>query len=472
VPFNSIAFAVFFAIVLPTYWATPARYRNAVLVVASWVFYGWWDWRFLSLLLISTVVDFSLGIRMESTSDLRRRRRLLLVSAVVNLGLLATFKYFGFFADSFAVLLEGFGLEADPITLEVILPVGISFYTFQTLSYTIDIMRGRIAATRDIVAFAAYVSYFPQLVAGPIERANQLLPRILDVERRFPDAAERMAAGRLIIVGLAKKVVLADGVAGIVNRSFEDSAEAGWVTLMAGVVGFAIQIYGDFSGYTDIARGVSRFFGIELSINFTQPYLSRNITEFWRRWHISLSTWLRDYLYISLGGNRHGVRKTYRNLMLTMLLGGLWHGASWTFVVWGGLHGLYLVVHRLIGSGQAPDAPPTFTDIPRILVTNVAVFVAWVFFRAESFGQAGEVLAGIATFRSGPVAGGDVAMVVVFATLMVVTDLWQRRRDERPTDSPARRPHPMLTGAALGTVLVALVLFSGGSPVPFIYFQF
>ena len=471
-PFNSIAFAIFFALVLPTYWATPARHRNAVLVVASWVFYGWWDWRFLSLLLVSTVVDYSLALRMEGTSDTGHRRRLLVVSLVVNLGLLATFKYFGFFADSFANLLDTFGLEADPITLEVILPVGISFYTFQTLSYTIDVMRGRIGATRDIVAFAAYVSYFPQLVAGPIERANRLLPRILDTDRRFPNADERVAAARLIIVGFAKKVVLADGVAGIVNRSFEDSADAGWITLTAGVVGFAIQIYGDFSGYTDIARGVSRFFGIELSINFTQPYLSRNITEFWRRWHISLSNWLRDYLYISLGGNRHGVRRTYRNLMLTMLLGGLWHGASWTFVVWGGLHGLYLVAHRLLGSGQAPDGPPSLIDLPRILATNVAVFIAWVFFRAESFSQAGEVLGGIATLRPGPVAGGDVAMVAVFATLMVLTDLWQRRRDDLPADAPLPRPHPVLTGAGLGTVLVAIVLFSGGSPVPFIYFQF
>jgi D-alanyl-lipoteichoic acid acyltransferase DltB (MBOAT superfamily) len=471
-PFNSLTFAVFFVIVLALHWSVRGRLRNVVLVAASYVFYGWWDWRFLSLLMFSTAVDFTVGSRMGATEDPVMRRRLLVVSAVANLGVLAAFKYLNFFADSLTRLFDTVGLEADPFTLNVVLPVGISFYTFQTLSYTFDIHRGRIEPTRDLVGFATYVAYFPQLVAGPIERARVLLPAILDSDRSFPSGTQRADAVRLIVVGLAKKVVLADGVASIVNSSFDNAANAGWVTLSIGVIGFAIQIYGDFSGYTDIARGVSRFFGIELSINFTQPYLSRNITEFWRRWHISLSNWLRDYLYIALGGNRHGVRKTYRNLMLTMLLGGLWHGASWTFVVWGGLHGLYLVVHKLLTGGAVPAAQPTMRDVPNIVLTNIAVLVAWVFFRADGFGQAWDVLAGIATFRPGPVLAADVAMIGLFVVLLVVSDLRQRRHHEGSTSDEPAAQHPLLLGASLGSVLVAIVLFSGGTPVPFIYFQF
>ncbi len=470
-PFNTVTFGVFLPIVLLVYWTVPARLRNAVLLVSSYVFYGWWDWRFLSLLLISTVVDFTVGRLMERTLRDEHRLRLLLVSVAVNLGILGIFKYLEFFADSTVRLFDSLGLEADSVTLDIVLPVGISFYTFQTISYSFDVYRRRIAPTHNPVDFACYVAYFPQLVAGPIERAQRLLPQMVDHDRPFPGPEERIVAARMILMGLAKKVVLADGVAPIVNDAFAGSGTASWVTLVAGVVGFAIQIYGDFSGYTDIARGVSKLLGIELVVNFREPYLSRNITEFWRRWHISLSDWLRDYLYIPLGGNRNGTIATYRNLMITMLLGGLWHGASWNFVVWGGLHGLFLVIHRLVRAGRVADGEPTMADIPAIVVTNLGVLFAWVFFRAETFGQAADVIGGILTARSGPVDWSDVGAVGLFALATIGLDLWQRRGSRLPVPAHGGMA-PLARGVAVGSVVTAIVLFSGGTPVPFIYFQF
>ncbi|MEQ8841155.1 MAG: MBOAT family O-acyltransferase [Acidimicrobiales bacterium] len=471
-PFNTITFAVFFVGVLVLYWGARPNARNVVLVVSSYVFYGWWDWRFLSLLAISTVVDYSLGLGMAASDDDRRRKRLMLTSVAVNLGILGVFKYLNFFADSLTEMFDGLGWQADPFTLTVILPVGISFYTFQTMSYSLDVYRRRIEPTRDVVAFATYVAYFPQLVAGPIERAQNLLPAILDTDRRFPVDAERRDAIRLILVGLAKKVVLADGVAEIANRAFAESDTSSAVALTTGVVAFAIQIYGDFSGYTDIARGVSKLLGIDLVVNFTEPYLSRNITEFWRRWHISLSNWLRDYLYISLGGNRKGTLTTYRNLMLTMLLGGLWHGASWNFVIWGGLHGLYLVIHKLTRGGKEATHEPCLRDLPAIIVTNVAVLFAWIFFRANGLGEAWDVISGIATLRGGSIRPADVATVALFTAIMIGGDLWQRSHMDRLSRGTTVSVSPVLQGAGAGFLVAAVVLFSGGTPVPFIYFQF
>jgi alginate O-acetyltransferase complex protein AlgI len=471
-PFNSITFAVFLAIVLVVYWSVQPKLRNVVLVVSSYIFYGWWDWRFLSLLAISTLVDFNIGRWLGRTDGLRARRRLMWLSVAVNLGILGTFKYLNFFTDSLTNMFDAIGWEADPITLNVILPVGISFYTFQTMSYTLDVYRRRIEPTNDPVAFATYVAYFPQLVAGPIERAQHLLPAIINTDRVFPRDNERREAIRLILFGLAKKVVLADGVAEIANRAFNESDTASSVTLATGVLAFAIQIYGDFSGYTDIARGVSRLLGIDLVLNFTEPYLSRNITEFWRRWHISLSNWLRDYLYISLGGNRKGVRKTYRNLMITMLLGGLWHGASWNFVIWGGLHGLYLVVHKLARGATTADHEPRWRDVPSILATNAAVLFAWIFFRAETVDQALGIIGGLLTLRGGTIHPADVATILVFTTIMVFADLSQRRHARRLESKTPRQLHPLLQGAGAGVLLAAVLVFSGGTPVPFIYFQF
>ena len=467
--FNSLTFALFLPVVLAVHWLAVPRWRNPVLLGASWLFYAAWDWRFLGLLLLSTVVDFSVAVALNRTSAVRARRGLLGISVVVNLGVLATFKYAGFFADSLAALAERGGLVLDQPTLNILLPVGISFYTFQTMSYTIDVYRRRLEPTRDPVLFATYVSFFPQLVAGPIERAHNLLPRLANVDRSLPNWATVQSALALILLGLFKKVVIADGVAVVADRLFDEPGSVSTVAAVAGVVAFAIQIYGDFSGYTDIARGVSRLLGIELVVNFRQPYLSRNITEFWRRWHISLSDWLRDYLYIPLGGNRSGSLATYRNLFIVMLLGGLWHGASWNFVAWGALHGLFLAIHRLVTGGRVP-ADDRFrpADLPAAVATFALTSLAWIFFRAEDFEASRQVFAALAG-QSGATDIGHLVLVAVLGLSIFVVDLIARNA-EPGADVLLRRPIP--TGAIVGAGLVSIIVFSGAAARPFVYFQF
>ena len=464
--FNSVEFATFFAVVLALYWSVPHRARTVLLLVGSYGFYAAWDIRFCSLLLISTLVDFTVARRMPTASD-RGRRRLLAASLVVNLGILGTFKYLGFFVESFRSLVADTPLEPSSPILSIVLPVGISFYTFQTMSYTIDVARGRLAPTEDLLTFAVYVAYFPQLVAGPIERATVLLPQLATPRASLP--AERIVSGLgLIVLGLVRKVVLADGVAPMADALFDDPASADVLTALTGIVAFSIQIYGDFAGYTDIARGVSRLLGIELSLNFAQPYLSRNITEFWRRWHISLSTWLREYLYIPLGGNRHGAGRTYVNLMLTMLLGGLWHGASWTFVAWGALHGGALAVHRAVGRPTPSTDRIRLVEVPRIVGTMMLVAAIWVFFRAETFGDAAEVFRALTRF-DGVFTSWATVHVVVIGLAALAMDLVTRRGG--PT-MPTVRARPELVGALTAAAVVLIVVFSGGTPRPFVYFQF
>ena len=468
--FNSLTFAVFFVVFFVAYWGLPARRRTVLLLVGSYIFYGWWDWRFLSLIAVSTLVDYSIGLAIAANDhDERVRRRLLLTSLVVNLGILGLFKYANFFVDSFRDVMGAFGYDAsDDAVIDVLLPVGISFYTFQTLSYTFDVYRRRIEPRRNLLIFATYVAYFPQLVAGPIERAQNLLPRIENIDRPFPKSRQIESGLGLIVLGLLRKVVLADGAGRVANAVFDDPGGFSWIMVIIGILAFSVQIYGDFAGYTDIARGVSRLLGIELVVNFRQPYLSRNITEFWRRWHISLSDWLRDYLYISLGGNRKGVTRTYLNLMTTMLLGGLWHGASWNFVIWGGLHGLYLVIHKVTRGGRVNPNDPTVTDIPAVALTFVVATLTWVPFRAATLSDTIDVFRSLFN-TSGFVDWGDVALVSALATVSFLIDLAQRRvATERLRPSNA----PMLTGAVLAMAVGAIIIFSGGAPQPFIYFQF
>jgi alginate O-acetyltransferase complex protein AlgI len=343
--FNTWPFFVFLAITLTLYYVLEKRWQNYLLLITGYVFYGFWDWRFCGLLLLTTIFDYGCGRLMETVSE-RHRKPLLLFSVVANLGILGFFKYFNFFVDSAASMLAWFGFQANMPVLQVILPVGISFYTFQSMSYVIDVYRRDIRAEKSFVLYATYVVYFPQLVAGPIERAPHLLGQLR--EARTVDGSKIAGGLTLIVIGMFKKMAIADSVAGPVETIFADPTNLKGIVLLKGLWLFSLQIYGDFSGYTDIARGVSRLMGIELMENFNQPYLSRNITEFWRRWHISLSTWLRDYLYIPLGGNRGGTAFVYRNLFLTMVIGGLWHGANWTFVIWGALHGVYLSVHKFL----------------------------------------------------------------------------------------------------------------------------
>jgi len=489
VVFNSLEYALFLPVVLGLYWLLPHRPQNALLLVASYVFYGAWDVRFLGLMMVSTVTDFTVGRLLARTDDDARRKRIFMISLIVNLGILGFFKYFNFFIDSAAGLLQGLGLQPNLPTLRVLLPIGISFYTFHGISYTFDVYRRHIDATDDLLTFACFVAYFPQLVAGPIGRAHIQLPQF-EQSRKRPPAEDVRSALFLILLGLFKKVAIADGLAPFVSRAFGSASSAGAPTLLIGMYAFALQIYGDFSGYSDIARGSSRLFGIELIKNFDQPYLSRNITQFWRTWHISLSTWLRDYLYVPLGGNRRGELAVYRNLMITMLLGGLWHGARWTFVIWGGLHGIFLAAHRAFSKrrpaveserlparpveerGRVREGPPPFRarDILPALGTFHLVCLAWIFFRADSFHQAFNFIAGILTFRHHGKIDANAVWILAFAVVAIlVIDLVQRNEG---TDTPVITWRPVLRGVAYATLLVPIILFSGGATVPFIYFQF
>ncbi len=461
--FNSLEYLLFLPLVVGLYRLFPRRGRQWLLLVASYVFYGAWDWRFCGLLAISTVTDFTIGRRLSVVDGERTRRRLLLMSVVVNLGILATFKYYGFFTDGLRDLLSVVGLEPNVGTLELVLPVGISFYTFQTLAYTIDVYRRHVEPCRDPVVFGVYVAYFPQLVAGPIERAGRLIPQLERAETEL-DATRVSSALALILTGLAKKVVLADQLAPIADEAFSEGSGT-TVSAIVGVVAFAGQIYGDFSGYTDIARGSSRLLGVELVENFRQPYLSPSITQFWRRWHISLSTWLRDYVYIPLGGNRGGRLATGRNLMLTMLLGGLWHGAAWTFVVWGGLHGLYLLIERSLRVDQRRRGP-AMTFVGGI-VTFAAVLFAWIFFRSPDIASAWDYLVGFTRWGGWDLSTGGWAWFVGATVALAAHDLLRPRMDRH---SVLRRP--VLSGLAAGAMVVAVVVVSGGTSVPFIYFQF
>jgi D-alanyl-lipoteichoic acid acyltransferase DltB (MBOAT superfamily) len=441
-------------------------------VGASYLFYGWWDYRFCSLLAISTVVDYLCGRGMAGSSSERHRKALLTVSCITNLGILGFFKYFNFFADSFAGFFAAFGLEPHFFELHVILPVGISFYTFQTMSYTIDVYRGSTRPVRDFLDFALYVAFFPQLVAGPIERSGRLMPQIVNPRPRRPeDFTEGLY---LVVTGLFKKIVVADNMAVIVNGIFaaEPSRLSGGECLI-GVYAFAFQIYGDFSGYSCIARGVARWLGFDLMTNFNMPYFATSPRDFWSRWHISLSTWLRDYLYIPLGGNRKGRWKTYRNLMLTMLLGGLWHGAGWTFIAWGFFHGALLIGHRLCEKRRAqprPDPRTRLANVAKALLMFHLVCVGWLLFRAQSMPQAWGMAARVfADLRFTPTALYGLGMIAFYVAPLMALELWLHHKKDL-----LRLPKVNWVPRACVYSYFALMLVAFHPTVPseFIYFQF
>ena len=396
--FNSVEYFLFLPIVFVLYWFVVQRnlrLQNWLLLLASYVFYGWWDWRFLTLIAFSTGVDFLVGLSIEAAKDRPFVKRAWLgLSLVVNLGLLGYFKYANFFIDSWVDAWSSLGIGMNVSSLNIILPVGISFYTFQTLSYSIDVYRGQLKPTRDILAFAAFVSFFPQLVAGPIERASALLPQI-EHKREF-NYQEAVSGLRLIVWGMYKKVVVADTCARLVDRIFSDYNFYPGPILIFGAILFAFQIYGDFSGYSDIAIGTARLFGIRLMTNFKFPYFSRDISEFWRRWHISLSTWFRDYLYIPLGGSRVGRSQAIRNVFIIFIVSGLWHGSNWTFVVWGAIFAVLFMPLFLTGKNRLYTTSvvaegklfPSLREMWQMLSTFTIVTVAWVFFRADSVAQA------------------------------------------------------------------------------------
>jgi alginate O-acetyltransferase complex protein AlgI len=406
--FTSLAFWVFLPVVLVLFHGPcrkSLRGQNILLVVASYVFYGWWDWRFLSLIALSTITDFALGRMLSRTEEVQRRKAALWMSLVVNLGLLGFFKYAGFFVDSWVDAWAKVGITMHRPALQIILPVGISFYTFQTLSYTIDVYRRQLKASQDLIEFAAYVSFFPQLVAGPIERASRLLPQ-LQRTRRVTESAVLLGL-RMMVWGLFKKVVIADSAAQYANAIFGDSQGTQGPMLAVGIVAFAIQIYGDFSGYSDMAIGLGRLFGLRLKSNFRFPYFSRNVAEFWRRWHISLNTWFRDYVYIPLGGSRGGRWTALRNVTVVFLVSGLWHGADWKYVVWGGIHAAMFVPVFWMGRNRISWEGWHWAHGFRALGTFVLVCFAWIFFRADSMSHALQVVDGLVWGWSRGLEGWD-----------------------------------------------------------------
>lgn len=463
--FNSPAFAVFLPVMLTVYWLLRGNARRWALLAGSYFFYSWWDWRFTSLLIVSTLVDYHCGRALPKQPSVSRRRGVLTLSVVTNLGILATFKYFDFFRDSAVAVLGGLGVGVHLPTLNVLLPMGVSFYTFQSMSYTIDVYRGA-EPQRSLRDFACFVACFPQLVAGPIMRADVLLPQ-LTTERRFEEADWPLGAYRLFR-GLFKKMVVADLLALYVDAVFADpSAYAGlscWIALYA----YAFQIYMDFSGYTDVALGVGHLLGLRLTENFDRPYLAASPSEFWRRWHITLSTWLRDYLYIPLGGSRLGKLLTVRNLFITMALGGLWHGAAWTFVAWGVYHGTLLTLERYArGWGRprpASDQPLTLRVLKIVGMFHLTC-LGWLLFRAQDWATVQLMLGRLVDLSGDPIQGKRVALLVLLC-MAVHVGLHEQKLRVWFARLPA-----LGQGMVAGLCMWALLLLSPGAK-PFIYFQF
>jgi D-alanyl-lipoteichoic acid acyltransferase DltB (MBOAT superfamily) len=476
--FNSSIFLVFFPVVFALHWLIAGRsirMRNALLLLASYIFYGWWDVRFLALLAFSSVVDYTIARAIAATPAMGRRRLYLAVSMVINLGLLCYFKYVNFFIEGCAQLLAAIGFEAHISSLAVILPVGISFYTFQTMSYTIDVYRRQLEPARDPIDFFTFVSFFPQLVAGPIERATNLLPQFSQPSifiRR--DAVDGL---RQILWGFFKKVVVADTCASHVDVIFGQQGELPGSILFLGMVYFAFQIYGDFSGYSDIAVGTARLLGFRLMTNFRLPYFSRDVAEFWRRWHISLSTWFRDYLYIPLGGSRGGVTRNVLNVLVIFTVSGFWHGANWTFIVWGALNGLFFIPLLLRGSNRAnmdTVAPgrylPTLRELVAMLMTFLLICITWVFFRSASMTDAMAFLRGMASpslFTAPTHPMLTWAPLGAIALLVLVE--WVQRHREHTFDVAC---WPIWLRWPAYYAVLMLILQYGQPTVSFIYFQF
>tara|TARA_R110001632_G_scaffold42605_4_gene107879 strand:+ start:1661 stop:3097 length:1437 start_codon:yes stop_codon:yes gene_type:complete len=476
--FNSFDFAVFLAVCFVIYWFVLNKHlkiQNFFILVASYVFYGWWDWKFLGLILFSTLVDFSVGKFLLKEEKKSRRKILLTVSLVSNIGLLFFFKYYNFFIESFTEAFTFFGNEIQPNTLNIILPVGISFYTFQTLSYTIDIYRKKLTPNNDFISFAAFVSFFPQLVAGPIERASHLLPQFYKKRTfKYQNAAQGM---RQILWGLFKKIVIADNAAEVVDFIFNNSEIFGGSTLFLGGVLFAFQIYCDFSGYSDIAIGTSRLFGFHLKKNFAFPYFSRDMAEFWRRWHISLSTWFRDYLYIPLGGSRVSKSKRIRNTFIIFLVSGLWHGSNWTFVAWGALNALYFLPLLLSKKNRAnldnvaqERFFPSIKEFLQMITTFVLAVLAWIFFRAENIHHALNILSEICSFSLFSIP--EVKPLVLLSLILVMVGIeWLYRREDFAFSNFQLKSMKVFRWATYLLILFAIHWF-GGQKQEFIYFQF
>jgi alginate O-acetyltransferase complex protein AlgI len=479
--FTTLTFLLFLPLVLAGYWLLPRQPgRNVLIVAASYFFYGWWDVRFAVLMAAASLVDYTAAILLERTEGLRRRRAILAASCLFSLGLLGYFKYVGFFAENAMALAGALGLHLSPVELKVVLPVGISFYTFQTLSYVIDVYRRKLRATRDVFQYMAYVSFFPQLVAGPIERAGHLLPQFQTLRHFDADAARNGL--RLMAWGFFKKLAIADNLGPVVDAVYRSPASADGPTILLATVCFAFQIYCDFSAYSDIATGCASLFGIDLMRNFAYPYFSQSVSEFWRRWHISLSTWFGDYVYVPLGGNRRGRRRQAANVLVTFILSGLWHGASWTFVIWGALNGVAVLLATL-RAGHHPqlgpaDVPGGEHDLPRfrtavsIVATFAFISLTWIFFRAANLTDAGfalyRLLTGPWTVETIGAAVARVERLPLIVAFVLVE--WLARRQRHPIVWP-RLARPLRWAGY--TALLWLTLWMARQQTgAFIYFQF
>lgn len=480
--FNSIEFCYFLPIVFILYWVLNSRglkYQNIFLLAASYFFYGYWDWRFLGLIVLSTIIDYLLGLKLKSTKEGNRRKIIVALSVVMNLGLLGFFKYYNFFIDSFNDSFIFFGSNFQIDTLDIVLPVGISFYTFQTLSYTIDIYKNKLEPAENFIVFASFVSFFPQLVAGPIERATNLLPQFY--KKHIFSYSQSADGMRQVLWGLFKKMVIADNCAEYVNDIFSNSEIYSSGTLVTGSVLFAIQIYCDFSGYSDIAIGTSRLFGFNLKRNFSFPYFSRDIAEFWRKWHMSLSTWFRDYLYIPLGGSKGGLKSKIRNTLVIFVVSGLWHGSNWTFVIWGLLNGLYFLPllltkkNRVNLGGVAENRfLPTLRELFSMGFTFGIVCFSWIFFRANNLSEATLYIEGFLRFDGisliSFIISHNINIVILcfFIAIMFVTE-WVNRKNEYGIEKLTKS---RLVNWSFFLFLYSSCLIFGGSESDFIYFQF
>ncbi len=480
--FNSIDFAVFLPIVFILYWFVLNRnlkVQNMLIVVASYVFYGWWDWRFLALIFFSTLVDFSVGWGLSKQDNQVKRRLLLWLSIFVNIGFLGFFKYYNFFLDNFITAFSFFGMSMTKSSLKIVLPVGISFYTFQTLSYTLDVYKRKLEPTKDFIAFCAFVSFFPQLVAGPIERATNLLPQFY--KKRSFDYYAAVDGMRQILWGFFKKIVIADNSAEIANQIFNNSSDYSGSTLLIGAFFFAFQIYGDFSGYSDIAIGTSRLFGFNLMKNFAFPYFSRDIAEFWRRWHISLSTWFRDYLYFPLGGSRGSLASNIRNVFIIFIVSGFWHGANWTFISWGALNALFFLPLLLqkknrINTNTVAEGRniPNLREFIGMLSTFLLTILAWVFFRADNMDHAWQFIGTIfskSLIEIPHFEGMQNALITSLLIFIFMIIEWFGREREYAIQELGLNWKISYRYAFYYVILIVIYWF-GGEQQAFIYFQF
>jgi D-alanyl-lipoteichoic acid acyltransferase DltB (MBOAT superfamily) len=480
--FNSLEFFIFLPTVFILYWFVFNKRllsQNILLLVASYVFYGLWDWRFLSLILLSTVVDYFVALKIYALEDQAKRKLWLWVSVLFNVGLLGFFKYYNFFVSNFVEAFSFFGAKINPNTLDIILPVGISFYTFQTLSYTIDVYKKKLEPTEDFIAFSAFVSFFPQLVAGPIERATHLLPQFF--KQRTFDYNKAVDGLRQILWGLFKKVVIADNCAEFANQIFNNSAEMNGSTLVLGAIFFSFQIYGDFSGYSDIAIGTARLFGFSLMRNFAFPYFSRDIAEFWRRWHISLSAWFRDYLYIPLGGSKGGTWMKIRNTFIIFIVSGFWHGANWTFIAWGALNAIYFLPLLLSKQNRnhleivaVGRTYPTPREILMMLFTFSLTVIAWIFFRADSIQHALHLLKEIfsPSLLNIPDFDGrkDALVVLTLISFFLVIE-WLGRESAFALEKLGLNWNNLIRYIFYFALIISII-WGGGKQQDFIYFQF